>query len=596
MGGVQGRLQDCERHGSSVSHDSDVSLSTAYGTEFSSSPPFSRRFNRSRCSITSSEDTTDDKPLRGCRPMPLQPLNRVPPHREGPPPPTPPFQPHPHGLAPPPPPPPGFGVSASNQRQTTPNRPQTPNHDLGYHTLISRSGQSQWNNDMKSGSFSTLSNTTSISRHSPARQMPSIPPSSVDSSDTEGFMTTNSSPYKGKKWGRGSGFDRLPDDVVLKIFSNMSSTQLCNMARVNRRFYALAWEPQLWTRINLSGEQLNADKALKTLTRILGRASPPFCPTIEKVALNGCSRLTDRGLHVLARRCPELKHLEIKGSALVTNSGIFELVSKCLNLVHLDVTGCSQITCIDGAPSHSNLPSTSRGLGLHSDPSHYPRPQLFLQIQYLDLTDCLGLQDAGLLVVVRNCTQLQCLYLRRCVHITDAGIKNVVSYCQGLREFSVSDCLQITDRGLFELAKLGPSLRYLSIAKCDQVTDAGLKHIARHCYKLRYLNMRGCETVTDSSLEALARSCSRLRALDIGKCDITDAGLRHLAENCPNLKKLSVKSCELVSDTGVQAIAYYCRGLQQLNIQDCIISIDGYRTVKKFCKRCIIEHTNPGFY
>lgn len=111
----------------------------------------------------------------------------------------------------------------------------------------------------------------------------------------------------------------------------------------------------------------------------------------------------------------------------------------------------------------------------------------------------------------------------------------------------------------------------------------------------RYLNVRGCEAVSDDALEVIARSCTKLRALDIGKCDVTDRGLRLISHHCPNLRKLSVKSCEMITDEGIQIIAYYCRGLQQLNVQDCPITLDGYRIVKKFCKRCIIEHTNPGF-
>ena len=180
--------------------------------------------------------------------------------------------------------------------------------------------------------------------------------------------------------------------------------------------------------------------------------------------------------------------------------------------------------------------------------------------------------------------------------LLDVGIKYVASYCLGLRELSISDCTQITDLGMFELAKLGPNLRYLSVAKCASITDNGIKQIARLCYKLRYLNVRGCESVSDEAIEIVSRSCSRLRSLDIGKCDVTDVGLKTLSEHCPNLKKLSTKSCEMITDQGIQFVAYYCRGLQQLNIQDCPVTIEGYRTVKKFCKRCIIEHSHPGFF
>ena len=70
-----------------------------------------------------------------------------------------------------------------------------------------------------------------------------------------------------------------------------------------------------------------------------------------------------------------------------------------------------------------------------------------------------------------------------------------------------------------------------------------------------------------------------------------------LSVHCTQLKKVSVRGCEMVGDPGVSAIARACRGLQQLNIQDCTeVTLDSYRTVKRHCQRCIIEHTNPGFH
>ena len=135
------------------------------------------------------------------------------------------------------------------------------------------------------------------------------------------------------------------------------------------------------------------------------------------------------------------------------------------------------------------------------------------------------------------------------------------------------------------------------MAKCDQISDAGVKEIARLCYKLRYLNVRGCEAVSDDAIEVISKSCHRLKSLDIGKCDVTDVGLKLLAEQCGTcLRKLSLKSCEMISDAGLQSVAYYCRELQQLNIQDCPVTVESYRMIKKFCKQCIIEHTNPGFF
>ncbi|CAG0917633.1 unnamed protein product, partial [Notodromas monacha] len=65
--------------------------------------------------------------------------------------------------------------------------------------------------------------------------------------------------------GKLSHFDRLADDLILKIFSYLSTQELCSCARVSRRFYHLAWDPKLWTTISLNAETANPDRALKVV-------------------------------------------------------------------------------------------------------------------------------------------------------------------------------------------------------------------------------------------------------------------------------------------------------------------------------------------
>ena len=379
---------------------------------------------------------------------------------------------------------------------------------------------------------------------------------------------------------RPSHFDQLTDELVTRILSYLNTKQLMGVARVCRRFYFLAWEPELWQRISFSEEHVDVDRALKTTFQLVTRNGVSLSATVKKISLSGSSRLTDRGLALIARRCQHLEELEIQYCVNVTNGGLLDLTSRCSKLNHLDVSGCPMVSAVNVVSSGQH----------HSSSAH-------LNIQYLDLSDCPHVDDTSLRLVVESCPQLQYLYLRRCSRITDASLRSISSYCLMLRELSVSDCPHVSDSGLSELGRLGPSLRYLSVAKCERLTDDGVRSLARHCYRLRYLNMRGCEQVSDSAVEWLARSCSRLRSLDIGKCDVSDLGLKLLSENCPNLKKLSVKSCALVTDRGVENVSKYCRGLQHLNIQDVTgITSLGYRAVKTNCRKCIIEHTNPGFY
>jgi len=376
---------------------------------------------------------------------------------------------------------------------------------------------------------------------------------------------------------RPSLLDSLTDEVLVRILSYLSSKELMGVARVCRRFYFLAWEPELWERICFNEDTLDVDRALKTTFQLVSRNGVSLVNTVKNISLSGCSRLTDRGLAIIARRCHILEELEIQFCPNVTNGGLLDLTSRCKQLNHLDVSGCPMVSAVNVASGTSE----NKHLG----------------IQYLDLSDCPHVDDTSLRLVVESCPQLQYLYLRRCHQISDHALRSISSYCLMLRELSVSDCPLVSDQGLAELGRLGPSLRYLSVAKCDKITDSGVRTLARHCYRLRYLNMRGCEQVSDSAVEWLSRSCTRLRSLDIGKCDVSDVGLKLLSCNCPNLKKLSVKSCTLVTDKGVESVSYCCRGLQHLNIQDVAgVTIQGYRAVKNNCRKCIIEHTNPGFY
>ena len=376
-------------------------------------------------------------------------------------------------------------------------------------------------------------------------------------------------------------FDVIPDNIIIKIFTSLPSDSLCKCAGVCRRWYHLVWDITLWTSIEIHNNKIDVDRCLRVLTKRLSLDTPTVCVMVEKIDCSYCEQLTDKGLHVIAKRCPELRKLVIKGCPNVTNIGLFEVVSRCVSLEHLNVSGCVCITCLCLTP------------GATLQASMYGK-QVYLQ--YLDMSNCPALNDAGLQVIAAFCSNLTKLYLRRCSNITDISVQYISNYCSNLREFSVADCHRITDFGIRDLVKLGPHLRYLSIAKCVKITDLSMKQVIRHCQNIRYLNMRGCDAVSDKTLGYLAKYSKRLISLDIGKCDITDTGLKVFAENCQQIRRLSLKSCESITDQGVITLAQFCRNLQQLNIQECLLSVDAYRMIRKNCKRCIIEHTNPGFF
>lgn len=151
-------------------------------------------------------------------------------------------------------------------------------------------------------------------------------------------------------------FDRLTDDLIIHIFSFLTTNQLCSScARVCRRWYYLTWEPTLWQSLVISGPNcahLNIDRALTTLLRLLSREfycrgkSPSLSwdfnahntlsstdtsitnslnysnlsLPIENIVLNGCSKLTDKSLILVARKCgSKLRSLEIRSCTAISS-------------------------------------------------------------------------------------------------------------------------------------------------------------------------------------------------------------------------------------------------------------------------------------
>ncbi|XP_067341867.1 uncharacterized protein [Channa argus] len=377
--------------------------------------------------------------------------------------------------------------------------------------------------------------------------------------------------------------DLLPDHTLLQIFSHLPTNQLCRCARVCRRWYNLAWDPRLWSTIRLTGELLHADRAIRVLTHRLCQDTPNVCLTLETVVVNGCKRLTDRGLHVVAQCCPELRRLEVAGCYNISNEAVFEVVSRCPNLEHLNLSGCSKVTCI----------SLTQEASLQLSPLHGQQ----ISIHYLDMTDCFSLEDEGLRTIAYHCPRLTHLYLRRCTRLTDEALRHLALHCPSIKELSLSDCRLVGDFGLREVARLEGCLRYLSVAHCTRITDVGMRYVARYCPRLRYLNARGCEGLTDHGLGHLARSCPKLKSLDVGKCPlVSDSGLEQLAMYCQGLRRVSLRACESVTGRGLKALAANCCELQLLNVQDCEVSPEALRFVRRHCRRCVIEHTNPAFY
>ena len=244
----------------------------------------------------------------------------------------------------------GSATSAKLQKQILSNS-ASKHQDLGYHTLLNKhvatcstsslessengvgvGGTTLWDVRATKTPIRDLKIMTHNAKHSPISRSSTPKNLSVTFSSDSSEKTQSST-------ANGISFRNLPDSIVLKILSFLSANDLVKCSRISRRFYFLSWEPDLWESVVLDGDQRSdTDLALKTIFRLLSR-NPAGRPGLSKLVLNGCTRLTDRGLAIVARTCPNLSRLEIQHCVNITSGGLMDLVTKCQMLDHLDVTG-----------------------------------------------------------------------------------------------------------------------------------------------------------------------------------------------------------------------------------------------------------------
>ena len=336
---------------------------------------------------------------------------------------------------------------------------------------------------------------------------------------------TNKKPTKKKMSRKTSPFEKLTDDSIAKVFSYLTTDELCAACPgVCRRWYSITWGTRsLWTQIEVGDSAVDVDKGLRSVLKLLSRdfcgqskASEASCGSNHYLNYSSLKRasdgetstsveipveeivvyspknsftLSDRGLLLISRKCTRLKSLILISCPNVTDIGLSDVVSSCHRLTRISCPGCPEIA-------------------LNISRKHARR-----SLRYLDVSDCPRVNDYSIKTFLRAFgSDLQVFFARKCLLITDEGVEALVRFSPQLRDVSLNECLRVTDAGCRELTKLSSSLRYVSLSKCRQVTDEGLQYLLSFKPRLRYLNIRGCPLVSDVGTFAQRIMCRQERA------------------------------------------------------------------------------------
>ena len=319
---------------------------------------------------------------------------------------------------------------------------------------------------------------------------------------------------------------------------------------------------------------------------------------LQKLRLNECPLITDRGLTFLLPCLPHLSVLELRGrpSVLVANdvSGVqgsffpfippslleldlsngfgiktsnFSGLAHLRNLQALNLSLCSVSDATlryldEHHPYLRNL--NLMGIGGVTPPRAGPRdlaPLPHLQELNLSLVDHVTATDLKRLEVLPS---LKTLHLACCERLDDEGLQVLTEVAKNLQNLYLQECDQVTGHGLSKLANLD-LLHELNVSSCEVTAET--LHAFSTMPILQSLVLDDCALCNEDQLRALS-SLNRVRHLSLRRShSFPDEGLSRLSF-LTALDSLRLEDCVNVTDSGLQALSSLVR-LSSLSLSGC---------------------------
>jgi len=239
-------------------------------------------------------------------------------------------------------------------------------------------------------------------------------------------------------------------------------------------------------------------------------------------------------------------------------------------------------------------------------------------LQRIDLSQCIGVTDAGLATLIKGCKDLkpdmlvsdakgfcfceavatyQCsikgIDLSQCIYVTDAGLATLIEGCVNLHPDKILSKAK-GDRFCQAVGVNRRKLKNIDLSQCERVTDTGLATILQECTDLHpdkiLSNAKGrgfCDEV--------ARSRRKLQQIDLSQCEgVKDKGLASILEGCkdlnpnmilsrvksysfcvavannhPSLQDIDFSNCTKLNNAGISALVASCTALTNINLSSC---------------------------
>lgn len=324
--------------------------------------------------------------------------------------------------------------------------------------------------------------------------------------------------------------DKLPDKILLNIFSYLSHREICRLARTCRKWRMIAYDSRLWKAVSLRPEFSGLHVA--SLEALLALISIRFGPSLQYIELP-IELITHTVLQELAGKCPNLTHMLLDFSTAMQLHDFNDLQAFPTKLRYMCIC-LSEVIFMEGFMrkiySFINGLEVLHLIGTYEMISEEEEEiyevinihKLKSATPNLRVVNMYGINfvdDSHVEAFSSNCIQLECLAINNCAKVTGSSFKILFTRCRKLR------CLLAQQTGLQSDNMLAvewekTQLQELDITGTDLTTEC-LTDLLTRLPALRWLSAGQQDAFNDSVLRAFSEkgNARNLVALDLDRCD-----------------------------------------------------------------------------
>ncbi|XP_005182941.1 F-box/LRR-repeat protein fbxl-1 isoform X1 [Musca domestica] len=301
--------------------------------------------------------------------------------------------------------------------------------------------------------------------------------------------------------------EKLPDKVILQIFSYLSHREICRLARVCRRWRQIAYDTRLWKNVSLRPEVSGLH--VGSLESLLSLIAVRFGPTLRYIELP-IELITHTVLHELSAKCPNLTHMLLDFSTAMQLHDFSEMQAFPTKLRYMCIC-LSEVIFMEG----------------------------FMRKIYNFIN---GLEVLHLIGTYEKCEEEEEeIYEVINVHKLKSATPN-------LRVINLYGINFIDDSHIDAFSSNCIQLECLAVNFCNKVTGSTLKTLIQRSKRLTCLLMNGTSLKSEFVMQVDWDKCA-LQELDITATDLSTECLVDMLTRIPNLRFLSAGQINGFNDT-----------------------------------------------